>query len=469
MAWPGTPKTLDPPLALAGEEYFITGNVYDNLTRVDEKLQPQPQLATQWVPDDQGKVWTFTLRQGVKFHHGPEFTSKDVVFTFERLLDPKTASPGRRAMGPIEKVEPAGSHSVRFHLASPYADLPLALGERFGRIVPADRGDLLRSEPSGTGPFRLVDFRPGERVRMARFKDYWLQGRPYLDEVWQVSLPQAAAQVAALAGGDVQAVLEAPVAYIRTLEQAAGVAIVEVKSPAFQPVTMLSDQKPFDDGRVRLAMKHLVDREAVIRAVWQGHATATDDHPVPPVNPFYAPVSPKHTYDVARAKALLAEAGHPGGFGVELWTSNERIGLTELAVAIQQMVAPAGIKVEIKSVPWSVHGATVWKTKSFYLNHWVGRATIDESLYPFFHSSGAWNEGNFSNAKLDRLLDEGRSQTDVRKRKDAYAQAQQSIHDDGHMVVAYHSNYVTAMRANIRGLVVHPLRYWDFRETYLEA
>ena len=119
MAWSSSPRVLDPALAISGDEYMISGNIYDNLTRVDEKFVAHPQLATSWEPNTRGDVWTFNLRRGVKFHHGTTCTSRDVVFTFERILDPKTGSPGRTAMGPIEKVEAAGEYTVRFTLTEP--------------------------------------------------------------------------------------------------------------------------------------------------------------------------------------------------------------------------------------------------------------------------------------------------------------------------------------------------------------
>jgi len=308
MAWASSPRTLDPALAIQGDEYMIMLNIYDNLTRIDEKLQPQPQLAARWSADEQGRVWTFTLRPGVKFHHGKTLTAQDVVFSIERILDPKTGSPGRTVLGPIEKVEAVDAQTVRFRLTAPYADLPLNLGATFGRILPSDRPDTIATEPSGTGPFRLAEFRPGDRTRMVRFADYWDRGRPYLDELWQVNVPQPATQVASLTGGDVQMMFEVPTSFIPSLQRNPAVGVVEVKSPAFQPVTMLVNQKPFDDNRVRLAMKHAVDRDGLVRAVWQGHGTVGEDHPVPTVNPFYAPTSPKHAYDVARAKQVFADA-----------------------------------------------------------------------------------------------------------------------------------------------------------------
>jgi peptide/nickel transport system substrate-binding protein len=468
MAWASSPRTIDPALTIQGDEYMITQAVYDNLTRVDEKLQVQPMLATRWTVDPQTRVWTFTLRPGVKFHHGRELKASDVVFSFERILDPKTGSPGRTALGPIEKVEAVDDHTVRFQLSAPYADLPVNLGATFGRILPADRADKIVSEPSGTGPFRLVEFKPGERTRMVRFPEYWDKPRPYLEELWQVNIPQHASQVASLSGGDVQLMFEVPVPFIGALEKTPGVALVGVKSTSFQPVVMSAGQKPFSDNKVRLAMKYLLDREGIIKAVWQGRATVANDHPVPDISPFFAP-TPPHTLDVARAKALLAEAGLAQGFSAEIWTSNERVGMQELAVAVQQMVAPAGIKLEVKTTPWSVFNSNVYKKKPLYINNWFGRATIDETLYPYFRTSGSWNEGEYSNPKLDKLLDDGRSASEPGKRKEIYAEVQKVIAEEGHYAVAYHTQYVSAHRASVKGYTLHPLRWCDFRNTYLEA
>jgi peptide/nickel transport system substrate-binding protein len=219
---------------------------------------------------------------------------------------------------------------------------------------------------------------------------------------------------------------------------------------------------------VRQALKYLVDREALIKAVWQGNATVGEDHSVPSFSPYYAPTTPHHTYDVAKAKSLLAEAGFPNGLSLELWTSNERVGMQELAVAYQQMAAPGGIKLDVKTVPWSVHVATVYKKKPFYANNWFGRASIDETLYPYFRTGGGFNDG-YSNKDLDTLLDTGRATTDFKKRKELYGRAEQNIHVDGPWVVPYFTMYVAAMRSNVKAVAVHPLRWWDFREAYFEG
>jgi len=213
-------------------------------------------------------------------------------------------------------------------------------------------------------------------------------------------------------------------------------------------------------------MKYLIDRAGLIRSVWQGGAAIANDHTVPDINPFWVR-TPQHTYDVARAKALLAEAGYPNGLSLELWTSNERVGMQEVGVAFQQMAAPAGVKIDLKTVPLSVFVSNVYKKKPLYINNWYGRATIDETLYPYFHTGGGWNEGNFSNTTVDKLLEDGRSASDIGKRKEAYAQAQRLISNEAQLGVGCFTQYVSAMRSSVKGYVVHPLKLCDFRTAYL--
>jgi peptide/nickel transport system substrate-binding protein len=470
MAWASTPKRLDPALAISGDEYMITGAVYDNLVYVDPALQPQPMLATEWKPAADGLSWTVILRKGVKFHDGKDLTARDVVYSFQRVLDPQTASPGRTAMGPIKSVEPIDDTTVRFVLSSPFADLPVALGGTFGRIVPEGRSASdLNISPLGSGPFKFKEFVPGSHVSLVRNESYWDTGKARVNEVRLVTMPESAAQLAALTGGQVDLLFEANIPDLAALEKDPNVVVMEVDSPGFQPFTMAANLAPFDKPKVRQAMKLLLDRPGMVQAVWLGKAAPSPDTPVGQVNPFFwnGPI-PKQ--DIEAAKRMLAEAGFPNGLDLECWTSNERNGLMEAAVTVKEMAAPAGVRIEIKNVPWAQHTTDVWKKKAFYVNNWFGRATIDETLYPYFHTQGSWNDGGpYSNPELDTLLDAGRSEADPAKRKDIYGKAQQIIANDGHFVVPYHSKYVGARRKSVQGYQLHPLRWVNLRGTSVGA
>ena len=218
MAWASSPRTLDPALTIQGDEYMITQNVYDNLTRVDEKLQPQPHAGHPVELGRPGaKIWTFTLRQGVKFHHGGQLTARATSCSpFERILDPKTASPGRTALGPIEKVEAVDDYTVRFRMAAPYADLPREPGGDL-RPHPARRPRRQdRDRAVGDGAVPAGRVQAGRADAHGQVRGLLGQaGKPYLDELWQVNMPQPADPGARRsAGGDVQMMFEVPVPFI---------------------------------------------------------------------------------------------------------------------------------------------------------------------------------------------------------------------------------------------------------------
>lgn len=470
MAWASTPKNFDPAITISGDEYMVTAAVYDNLVSVGPDLKPTPMLATEWKVSSDGLTWTFKLRPNVKFHDGSTMTSKDVVYSFQRVLDPQTNSPGRTAMGPIKSVEAPDDSTVNIVLDSPFADLPVSVGGTFGRIVPAGRsaGDI-NTKPIGTGPFTFKEFVPGSHTTLIRNENYWNPNMALLNEVQLVSMPEAAAQLAAITGGQIDVIFEVSPPDRDTIAKDPNVTVMETNSPGFQPFTMLTTEKPFDDNRVRQAMKLLLDRPNVVQAVWQGAATPSPDTPVAPINPFYwdGPI-PKQ--DIAKAKDLLSSAGYGNGLDLECWTSSERVGMLDSAVAFQEMAAPAGVRVKIQNVPWAQHTTQVWKKKPFYNNNWFGRATIDETLYPFFHSKGSWNDGGpYSNPELDKLLEEGRSEADPTKRKEIYVKAQQIIADNGHFVVPYHTKYVSAARKNVQGYTLHPLRWVNLRGVWIAS
>jgi peptide/nickel transport system substrate-binding protein len=423
-------------------------------------------LATRWSADPQAKVWTFNLRQGVKFHHGREMKASDVAFTIERILDPKTASPGRTALGPIEKVEAVDDYTVRFRMSSPYADLPVNLGVTFGRILPADRADKIVSEPSGTGPFRVVEFKPGEHTRLVKFADYWDKPKPHLDELWQVNMPQHATQVASLSGGDVQMMFEVPVSLIGSLERTPGVSLVSVKSTSFQPLVLATDHKPFDDNRVRMAMKLLLDREAIIKAVWQGRGTAGNDHPVPEINPFYA-VRTQRTPDVARAKALLAEAGYPNGLETTLSFDLGNATVYEpAAVLVQEALAGIGIKTTLNKIPpanWRT--ALAKKDMPLFINQFGGWLNYPEYffLWTYHGQNSLFNTSSYQNPEMDKLIEAAHRESDAKKYAETVQAFTRIALADVPKIPLMQPTQDVAMQKNVTGYQYWFHRQLDFR------
>lgn len=457
---------LDPAFTVSSDEYVATQTIYDNLTRLDEALKPIPSVATSWESPDGGTTWIFKLRSGVRFHHGRELDAEDVVFSINRVLDPKAGSPGRRAIGPIKTVVADTPSTVKFTLEGPFADFPAVMSGTFSRIVPRDASENLNQKPVGTGPFKYKEWVPGQHLKLERNEAYWMSGLPKLSEVWLVSYPAQAAEQSALSSGETQMMWDVPSSLVPVVGKLPNVQLTEISSTAFQPIVMRSDRPPFNDPRVRRAVKHAINREAVMRFVLQGRGVVAQDTPVPPSSALRAEVKAP-AYDVAKAKALMKEAGHEAGFQVKLFASNERSGCIETAQVIKPMLEAIGIRVEIQQVPWDRFNAEVWKKETFFVSNWVGRPTIDEQLYPYFHSTGSWNEYNYSNPELDKLLDDARRDLNPDTRKATYAKIQEILAFEGPAIIPYFSNYSTARAKSVQGLPVSPLKWVDFREASL--
>ncbi|MBI2525127.1 MAG: ABC transporter substrate-binding protein [Candidatus Rokubacteria bacterium] len=472
VAVPSAARRLDPAIHGSNDEFIISQAIFNNLVRVDAKLNPQPELASGWSVSDDGKTWTFRLRRGVKFHHGRELTSKDVEFTLKRILDPATASIGRSLFGVVQGIETPDPYTIRFALSAPYGDLPMMFGSVYARILPFDAAGEVSKTPIGTGPFKMKEFVPADHVTLVRHTEYWERDAagnqlPYVDELRQVTIPEQAAQIAALTGGSVHILFEAASQSISTLKADPGVKVLETPSPSYHEITIWVDRPPFSDPRVMAALKHSLDRDALVKAALGGLGTPSNDNPVSPISPFWVDTGMK-TRDVAKAKALMVDAGHRDGLDVELITSPDRPGLVEFAVGVKEMAAGAGFRINVKAVPWDVYTAQYNRKHPFTMQNWNGRPTIDESLYPYYHSRGSYKElYHFSNPEMDRLLDDGRREADPRKRKNIYGRVQRILVDSGPTVIPYHRPYVMAIHRRVQGYEIHPIRWVDVRRTWL--
>jgi peptide/nickel transport system substrate-binding protein len=462
---------LDPAHTTTGDAYMLTQAIFSNLTRVDENLEPQPQLARSWEPNADSSVWTFHLVKGAKFHNGREVTADDVVFSIERILDPKTASPGAKAIGPVKKVRAADRYTVVFELTGPYADLPLQLGNTFARVIAKENVDKLSHAPIGSGPFKLKEYIPGTRVVLVRNPDYFEKGLPYLDEIQQIYLKEYAAQIAALTTGEIHVMYLAPTEVLPQLKQDPGVEVLQVPAPSFQPIEIFVSQPPFNDVRVRQALRLAVDRQAMMEAATGGYGTLGNDTPVGPSSRWYNKSLPQRTRDVKKAKELLAQAGYPNGVDAVLYTSSGRPGLEEAAVVLRETAKEAGFRVKLESVEIARLYSEILrrpKPNTLVHNNWFGRPTIDETLTPYVFTKSTWNYTEYSNPKVDALLSEARSAVQPERRKQLYDEVQKILWEEGPELVAYFRNYVSAIRKSVKNYKLIPVQYVDLREVWLE-
>lgn len=464
------PDQLDPALFAVIEAYPLGFAVYDALTWVDSALSPQPQLAEAWAADEGGRSWTFHLRKNVTFHHGSPLTAEDVVYTFQRLLDPDLGSVLQPILSFLDGVTAVDEHTVRFHLKTPNVDLPILLAAPQARIVAHDYDPtMLATKPSGTGPFLFTEAIANERLRFTRNPDYWDGAQIFIEELQHVYIADFAEQAAALQRGEVDLLLDIGLQGQRLLAADPAITIQATGYGRYQNIAMRVSEPPFTDQRVRQALKHCVDRARLVQDILQGHGQVGNDQPVAPIHPDWAALSPP-AYNPTKAKQLLDEAGYVTGLQLDLITAAAAPSMIELAYALQAMVKPAGIELRVVEVKTdaNVYFDEYWSRAPFYVSAWEFRPSVDETLMSGYHSQAIWNETGWSSAACDALIETARSEADPVKRKTHYAQVQALIAEEGAVIIPYFQPVITAAHQRVQGFTPHPAGWLDLRNVRVQ-
>lgn len=450
---------LNPLLTRVNPEYLVAELLYSSLTRLRVDMSAEPDLAESWTSSPDLTEWTFVLRKGLTFHDGSPCAAADVVATFDAILDPKTASPARQNVGPIAKATAKDEHTVVFTLSAPFADLPVTLAYTNAKIVPAAiiKAGLatLDRQAIGTGPFKLVSFEPERLVVVARNDAFYDKARPYLDKIEVVIYPDPSAETSALISGDTDLISTTPPTEFGRLQKASGVKALRLASGQFCNVNFGCDQKPFNDVRVRQALALTVDRAAMVDFVTEGFGSPGNDTPLNPAYRFYNNLPQKAT-DLAKAKALLAEAGYPNGLDLTLIASDRPSQRTQLAVALREMAKPAGFNIAVQTMPHATYLEQVWKKGSFYVGFYNMQATADAIFSLLYTSNAAWNETRWNNAAFDKLVFEARATVDEGKRRALYAEAQKLMNADVPSIIPVFFDLLAARRDWVQGYEQHP-------------
>jgi peptide/nickel transport system substrate-binding protein len=471
MGMNSAPQKWDPATWTINDEAIAGQALFSNLTYFDALLRPHPDLAESWSSTPDLLTWTFKLRENVRFHHGKRLTPDDVIYSLKRVLNPKVGSPGQGIISYIKRMSKKGSNSVVFQLSSPSADLPADLAYVYMRIIPSDlTPEQLQKTPSGTGPFMLKNWIPGEQVVFERNPQYFMRGLPYLDGWTMLTIPEETTRVAALTRGSVDALWTLSPQAALGLKGNSSVNILVSAPGNFQPLVMKSDVKPFSDVRVRKAFKTVLDRKAFSRVVTLGFGAAGNDQPIPKFQlPQLGRALPPPARDIDRAKALLAQAGYPDGIDVTLYASPGRVGMVESATAYQQMAAPAGIRIKVEKIPIDTYWSDIWLKQPLMVSNWATAPTINIRLQQTFLSSSPNNESFVKSPALDRLIAAGRAEPNPRKRAAIYVRAAKLISSEGGEIIGYLSPFITAARRNVHAYRATPLTVPDLRATWMDA
>jgi peptide/nickel transport system substrate-binding protein len=465
---PDAPDTLDPQGSNSYSGGEFSRMVYDNLAQLDEHDQALPQLATAWRPEKAGQEWVLTLREGVRFHNGDEFTSADVVATVERSMDRGRSGAGYGCFGPVNAIKAEGPHTIRFILDLPFGEFPVNLAEYHCRIMPAKGIDDLRTSPNGTGPFIFKSFEPGSSLTVERNPNYWDPSVVFLDGVRMVFIREAVAMQAALRGGQVDLVTQIPVETYLAMRKAPGFNAYSAVTGDYQVCQLMGNMAPFDNMKVREAFHYLVDRKALVASALFGQGAPGNDMPLPPGN-AYLPELPQYDQDLARAKALLAESGLMP-LTLDIFGSSDRPPQPKMALAFSEAAAKIGVTLQVREIPYTEYVANVARKKPLYLSNFGGSATLFDAVYKKYHSKGFYNYSEIeASPGLDGKLDAMISEVDIEKRKKIAADALTDIHKYSDRLIPYFKNYIGITSDKVQGFVPPKFGTIETRGVWLSA
>ena len=462
------PTTLDPALQTNVNEIAAVAQIYDWFVWIDEKNQPAPALATGWETSKDGLTWTFELRKGVTFHSGKALTTDDVIFTFNRLKDKKIGAATADLYANISQIKAPDASHVQFILAKPNPDLPADLGDYHSAVVDSTVKDF-KTTFNGTGPFTMDKFSPEDRATYKRNPNYWMSGMPYLDGMQDIYAPELNAHVESLRGGQMDVVMGLPAELAETLKKEGKFPLLEGLTNMHFAIRMRSDRGAAKDPRVRQALKLATDRSAILQTARLGYGVSGRDTPIGPVFADYYLNVPEPKRDVAKAKALLKEAGFEN-LQITL-TAQNAMDVPAIAQVWQQQLAEAGVKVDINVVPVDTYYQdSGWLQVDYGITDWGSRATPQPYLQLAYMTGAKWNETHWSDPELDTLAAQAASEMDHAKRIDLYKKIQQIFIDRGPIIVPYFEKSVVATAPKIKGLVVHPdYSRSTMRSVYIEG
>lgn len=480
MAVAAPVTSLDPHYHQLSPNNAVADMVFDKLVNTDAQSRQIPGLAVEWKVVEP-TVWEFKLRPDVRFHNGSAFTAEDVAFTLGRLPNvPNSPSSFAVYARPIKRVEIVDPLTIRFHTAEPYPLVPLDMTNV--RILDKETHENAATEDFnsgrvavGTGPWRVVSHRQGDRIEFERYDGYWGE-KPAFARVTYRMITNDATRTAALLAGDVELIDQVPTTDVSKLRRDQRVALSEVvglrliflgidhlRGPnEASPFVTGNDgqplgRNPLKDLRVRRALSMAIDRPAIAERVMEGAATPAGQFL--PENVYgHVPGLDAPRPDPEAAKRLLAEAGYPDGFRIQLNGPNDRyINDSRIIQAVGQMWTRIGVRTAVEAQTWSTFVGRAGKQEySAFLIGWGSNPDGSHPLrniiatYNRDRGWGASNRGRYSNPEVDRLLDESMSELDGEKRERMVIDAMRMAMEDVAVVPLHIQTNIWAMRRGLQ-------------------
>lgn len=467
----GQPDNLDPATNVGYSGVQVYDNIFNKLVDVDVNGQIVPQLASSWSQPSEN-VWEFQLVTNAVFHNGEKFTAADVKFTIERIQNPETASSFAPLFAPVTSVEVVADDKVRFTLEKPFGPFLSNLAAR-GQIVnekAVTDADPKRN-PVGTGPFKFVEWVSDDHVTLARWDQYFVPDKPYLDELIFRGMPVDQTRMAALEAGEAQWVDAVPLNLIPQLAESDNLEHLTSNNAGLPDYLALNTtMPPFDNVKLRQAVAWAIDRPTILQLAYSGVGEVANEA-FPSGSAWYTGVDPYATGpDLEKAKQLVAESGFDVNTTIEMLSLPQFPELQRTAEIVKEQLAEIGLKVDLKQLE-----VTLWLDQFINRGYQIttayqqGILDPDDFYYLTLHGGEPRNFTGYSNPAADAPLEEARFSSDQAARKQLYAQALEVILNDAPVIFTHYELVNYAFQSSVHGVTILPSMDLRFEDVWIES
>lgn len=442
-----TDHTFDPAKTIGGQGIlFCQYAVYDHLTVLGSDGGAAPQLATNWEVADDRRTWRFEIDPNAKFQNGNPVRPEDVIYSLDYATnEASTWAEGKSFFRNVESMSKDGN-AVIIVQSSPDADLPIQLATWGFLIGPeGTTGEEWGQPGNGSGPYIIESYDPGVRAVLRRNPDHFRDDEGFFEAVEVISIADATTRTAAIRAGDLDIIARPDAATARMLDQLPGVNIVAAEGALHYTMPMRATADPFGDVNVRLAMKHLIDREAMLNTILNGYGYVGNDVPIGRNQQFYNPNLPPRAYDPEQAKFYLDKAGL-SSLDLTLFASDGAFaGAVDAAGIVAESARAGGVNVTVNRVPADGYYSDVWNKEPWCMSFWSGRPTVGMMMESTYVSATKWNEAAWTNERFDELIAMAKIEADQDLRRDMYWEAQEILYNESSQLIPMFGAFLHAV------------------------
>lgn len=460
IAIPTDPDNFHPHQSVAAATAEIAFNLYEGLVKASPDGSIVPALASQWEISPDGLKYSFTLREGVKFHNGRNLAADDVVYCLKRLADPEISPKARDYTGVAEIT--AEGDMVTITLTKPDAVFLALLTEFGATIYPREAESELSTNPVGTGPFVLSSWEPNNALTLTKFEQYWDPQLPKLEKVTLKIIPEPTTMVNNLITGHVDLIPRLEPDYLHKVEGSTDLQIIDSPMNLVQLLAINNSLPPFDDIRVRQALNYAVNRQEIIEGAAWGKGTAIGSNLTPAMGPWYEDLTGLYPYNPDKAKELLTEAGYPNGFSAILYLPAPYPLHRNAGEIIADQLEAVGIKLKIEVIEWGTWLEQVNTNRDYQLTvvGFTGRLDPHTMLNRYQSQSGR-NISYFNSPEYDELLEKGLAETDSTARIQIYHELQTILAQKASNVYIMDPSQLAVMKKDLQGWANYPVYVLD--------